>query len=41
VRIIAPRTMELMRSNHLAPNLQTGEFGIGLQRMRPGFRIWI
>lgn len=37
VRLLAPATVELMRSNHLAPNLQTGEFGIGLQRMRPGF----
>jgi CubicO group peptidase (beta-lactamase class C family) len=36
-RILAPATVELMRSNHLAPHLQTGEFGIGLQRMRPGF----
>jgi CubicO group peptidase (beta-lactamase class C family) len=37
VRILAPRTVELMRSNHLTPNLQTGEFGVGLQRIRPGF----
>jgi CubicO group peptidase (beta-lactamase class C family) len=37
VRILAPATVELMRSNHLAPHLQTGEFGIGIQRMRPGF----
>jgi CubicO group peptidase (beta-lactamase class C family) len=36
-RILAPRTVELMRSNHLTPNLQTGEFGIGSHRMRPGF----
>jgi CubicO group peptidase (beta-lactamase class C family) len=37
VRILAPRTLELMRTNHLSEKLQTGEFGIGMQRMRPGF----
>lgn len=37
VRILAPSTIDLMRANHLAPHLQTGEFGIGIQRMRPGF----
>jgi CubicO group peptidase (beta-lactamase class C family) len=26
-----------MSTNHLAPHLLTGEFGIGLQNMRPGF----
>jgi CubicO group peptidase (beta-lactamase class C family) len=29
--------VHLMSSNHLAPNLLTGEFSIGAQRMRPGF----
>ena len=37
VRILAPLTVKLMGSNHLAPNLLTGEFNIGLQVMRPGF----
>lgn len=37
VRILAPATVNVMRSNHLAPNLRTGEFAIGLQRMRAGF----
>jgi CubicO group peptidase (beta-lactamase class C family) len=37
VRLLAPRTVELMRANHLPPSLMSGEFGIGLQRMRPGF----
>jgi len=37
VRILGPRTVELMRSNHLPEKLMTGEFGIGQQRMRPGF----
>jgi CubicO group peptidase (beta-lactamase class C family) len=36
-RILAPATVKLMTSNHLAPSLLTGEFGIGLQQMRPGF----
>ena len=36
-RIVAPATVKLMTSNHLAPNLLTGEFGIGLQQMRAGF----
>ena len=36
VRIISPASARLMSSNHLAPNLLTGEFGIGLQVMRPG-----
>jgi len=36
-RILAPRTVALMRTNHLSPALQSGEFGIGYQRMRPGF----
>jgi CubicO group peptidase (beta-lactamase class C family) len=37
VRLLAPRTVQLMRANHLSDELMTGEFGIGLQRMRPGF----
>ena len=37
VRILGPRTVEFMRSNHLPEKLMTGEFGIGQQRMRPGF----
>lgn len=36
-RILSPASVKLMSSNHLAPNLLTGEFSIGLQRMRPGF----
>jgi CubicO group peptidase (beta-lactamase class C family) len=36
-RILAPASVTLMTSNHLAPNLLTGEYGIGLQQMRPGF----
>ena len=37
VRVLSPASVQLMGSNHLAPNLLTGEFGIGLQVMRPGF----
>ncbi len=36
VRILSPAAVQLMSSNHLAPNLLTGEFGIGAQVMRPG-----
>jgi CubicO group peptidase (beta-lactamase class C family) len=36
-RLLAPRTIELMSTNHLPKELMTGEFGIGMQRMRPGF----
>lgn len=36
VRILAPATVQLMTSNHLAPNLLTGEFKIGPDVMRPG-----
>jgi CubicO group peptidase (beta-lactamase class C family) len=36
-RILAPATVRLMSSNHLHANLMTGQFGIGLQRIRPGF----
>jgi CubicO group peptidase (beta-lactamase class C family) len=37
VRIISPESVALMSSNHLAPNLLTGEFGIGMHTMRAGF----
>ncbi|MGB6975678.1 MAG: serine hydrolase domain-containing protein [Terracidiphilus sp.] len=37
VRILSPATVRLMTSNHLAPELLTGQFGIGMQQMRPGF----
>ena len=37
VRIISPASVTLMSSNHLAPHLLTGEFGIGSQTMRAGF----
>ncbi len=36
VRILAPRTVELMRSNHLPDRLLTGEFGAGPNRFQPG-----
>ncbi len=36
VRILSPAAVGLMSTNHLAPNLLTGEFGIGAQMMRPG-----
>jgi len=36
VRILAPATVKLMSSNHLAPNLMTGEFSIGPETIRPG-----
>lgn len=37
VRVLAPPTVKLMSSNHLHANLMTGQFGIGIQRIRPGF----
>lgn len=37
VRILAPATVKLMSSNHLRASLMTGQFGIGLQHIRPGF----
>jgi len=37
VGIISPESVKLMSSNHLAPNLLTGEFGIGMHTMRAGF----
>jgi CubicO group peptidase (beta-lactamase class C family) len=36
VRILAPATVQLMTSNHLAPDLLTGEFSVGQVIMRPG-----
>jgi CubicO group peptidase (beta-lactamase class C family) len=36
-RILAPATVKLMSSNHLPPELLTGQYGIGLQQMRAGF----
>jgi len=36
VRLLAPPTVKLMTSNHLPDSLMTGEFGIGLQHIRPG-----
>ena len=36
-RVLAPATVKLMTSNHLAENLLTGAFGIGQHVMRPGF----
>ena len=35
-RILAPSTVQLMRSNHLPERLMTGKFGIGLYTMQPG-----
>ncbi len=37
VRVISPAAVHLMTSNHLAPRLLTGQFGIGGLRMQPGF----
>jgi len=36
-RVLAPATVKLMGSNHLPANVLTGEFGIGMHIMRPGF----
>ncbi|MGD1158236.1 MAG: serine hydrolase domain-containing protein [Terriglobia bacterium] len=36
VRILAPATVRLMTSNHLAPSLMTGEFSIVTETIRPG-----
>jgi CubicO group peptidase (beta-lactamase class C family) len=36
-RILAPASVRLMSSNHVPQSLLTGEFGIGLQNLRPGF----
>ncbi len=37
VRILSPATVRLMTSNHLPAALLTGEWGIGMHVMRPGF----
>jgi CubicO group peptidase (beta-lactamase class C family) len=37
VRVLAPSTVKLMTSNHVPASLLTGEFGIGLSVIRPGF----
>jgi CubicO group peptidase (beta-lactamase class C family) len=36
-RILAPGTVHLMGSNHVPQELLTGQYGIGSQRLRPGF----
>jgi CubicO group peptidase (beta-lactamase class C family) len=36
-RILAPATVKLMTTNHLAPDLLSGQYAIGLQQMRRGF----
>jgi CubicO group peptidase (beta-lactamase class C family) len=36
VRILAPASVELMTSNHLSPQLMSGEFSIGSALIRPG-----
>jgi CubicO group peptidase (beta-lactamase class C family) len=36
-RILAPASVRLMTTNHLEPDLLTGQYGIGSQHMRPGF----
>ncbi len=36
VRLLAPSSVQLLRTNHLAPQLQSGAFGIGLYFMQPG-----
>jgi CubicO group peptidase (beta-lactamase class C family) len=36
-RILAPASVKLMSTNHLAPELLTGQYGIGLMQMRHGF----
>ena len=36
-RLLAPASIHLMTSNHLAPSLLTGQYGIGAQQMRSGF----
>jgi CubicO group peptidase (beta-lactamase class C family) len=35
-RILAPATVRLMTTNHVPAELLTGQYGIGLQQMRPG-----
>ncbi len=36
-RVLAPSTVKLMTSNHTPDSLLTGEFGIGMSMIRPGF----
>jgi CubicO group peptidase (beta-lactamase class C family) len=36
-RILAPSTVRLMSANHVPQSLLTGEWGVGLQQLRPGF----
>jgi len=36
-RILAPSTVKLMTSEHMPDSLLTGEFGIGMSVIRPGF----
>jgi CubicO group peptidase (beta-lactamase class C family) len=36
VRLLAPSSVEILRTSHLAQSLQTGAFGIGLYFMQPG-----
>ena len=36
-RVLAPSTVKLMTSNHTTDSLLTGEFGIGMSVIRPGF----
>ena len=36
-RILAPSTVKLMSANHVPQSLLTGEWGVGLQQLRPGF----
>ena len=37
MRILAPSTVKLMSSNHVPEALLTGEYGLGLSMLRPGF----
>jgi len=37
VRLLSPPTVKFMSSNHLPDKLMTGEFGIGIEHIRPGF----
>ena len=36
-RILSPATVKLLTSNHVPAELLTGQYGIGVQVMRPGF----
>jgi CubicO group peptidase (beta-lactamase class C family) len=35
-RLLAPSSVELMRTNHVAEHVKNGKFGIGIYRMQPG-----